>query len=125
MNIELKATALADIVCSHRLDWTAARVCCDALKRYKSEVLRALSVDAEQIKRIYDRRLRNVATSDTHPVLGADRLLSDLAAYDGSTLLMVAWEDEAGVVFCMLVDDAATRLIACFVGTDRRFASVA
>ena len=119
----LSASAVAAVVCARADGWPAADECCAALRQVSSESLRVNLIPTEQLAQIYERRLRNPKAASP-PVLGADRLLADLAGFKGARVQMLAWE-RAGRVFCVLLDETATQLVACFVGTDRRLMSPA
>jgi len=51
--------------------------------------------------------------------LGADRLLAQLAAYDGENVRMTV-VDYGSRSCCVMLDESASRLIASLVGKDRR-----
>ena len=56
--------------------------------------------------------------------MGGERLLSDLDAFPGAEVTLVALEQQ-GWVYCMLFDAEVSQLVTCFVGKDRRLVEVA
>jgi hypothetical protein len=118
MRREIKVDLLEQIVCAESGGWRAAQACCAALRNASSEVLGSTSGPKRDVQRIYEIRLSR-QKPEGPPVLGAERILSDLDAYQAEQLTMVVVQDDQEV-YCLLLDDAVSRLVTCFVGRDRR-----
>lgn len=88
------------------------------LRAASEPTIRESSVPRAQLERVYRARLARPQAVDA--IMGSERLLSDLAAYDGENVVMAVMESSDGQIGCMLLDDSASRLVACFVGRDRR-----
>jgi hypothetical protein len=118
MRRELSVSQLERLVCAAASGWQAAEECCEALRDSGLEVIGSTSVPKRQLKRIYQIRLSR-EKPEGPPVLGAERILSDIDAYEGEELTMVALPRDREV-YCLLLDDTASHLVTCFVGRDRR-----
>lgn len=111
----LPADRLASIVCQRAEGWPAAQRCCSALRTPGLGNLRGGPVGIDHLRRIYRIRL----SRDPKGVIGADRLLKDLDAFQGKDLTLVTLE-HGGQVFDMFFDQPVSRLVTCVVGNDRR-----
>lgn len=116
MSVQVAAAQVRNLVCLQSANWPAAAECCRELTGRGSGVIEGRKVPASDLKRIYERRLSKSPES----VQGGDRLLRDLRGFSGDTILLVALESRERV-FCLLLDEDATNLVSCFVGTDKRF----
>jgi hypothetical protein len=116
--VALSRSRLLNVVSAAANGSPAAQECREALLKSGFLVFDAKTVDRSELRRIYRIRL-----SRRHPkppkTLGSERILSDLAAYTGDILAMVALELD-GKVYCMLLDASGSRLVTCFVARDRR-----
>jgi hypothetical protein len=83
----------------------------------QSVELRSSLVPIEHLRRIYRIRLRKPKIISNLPI-GSDRLLSDLDGYQGANIRMVVW-GKAPRAYCVMLDDTASRLVACLVSRDR------
>jgi SMI1-KNR4 cell-wall len=119
MRKKLSVARMISLACSKTPGWPAAEQCCAALRDSGVESIEASLVDRAHLLRIYEIRLAR----KPNVVVGADRLLSDLRSCSEDRLFLVAlkWQ---GRGYCLLVDPALTELVACFVGTDRRYVPV-
>jgi hypothetical protein len=115
------ARHLQSIVCPHAEVSPAAHACCTALADPPKPNLRGQIVETAQLRRVYERRLANMRV-DSQSVIGADRLLIDLAAYQGGKMMMIVWEQK-GRVYCVFLDELSKQLVACTVAHDRRVVS--
>jgi hypothetical protein len=121
VNGRVPVTQLIDTVCPAASGWLAAQECCAALQAAAVDALQARTVDKASLERIYGIRLSRPEVAAT--VGGAERLLSDLAAYPGDELSMVVLEAGAGMpVYCLLLDASGTQLVGCLVVRDGRLA---
>jgi hypothetical protein len=98
----------------------AAERCCVALRAAAGGEARGRRVATAHLRRIYGIRLGRKPSA----VVGGERLLSDLDAFPGSEVTLVALEQQ-GWVYCMLFDAEVSQLVTCFVGKDRRLVEVA
>lgn len=116
----LSIDRLAELVCSRAEGWPAAERCCAALREAAGGDARGGRVAKAHLRRIYGIRLGRKPTA----VVGGERLLSDLDAFPGAEVTLVALEQQ-GRVYCMLFDAEVAQLVTCFVGEDRRLVEVA
>ena len=118
MRRELAVAELEQVVCAAAPGWPAAEACCEAVRSSESEVVPSTSVPRREMLRIYETRLSR-DKPEGPPVLGAERILHDVEAYEGEELTMVALP-KGNEVYCLLLNDTASQLVTCFVGRDRR-----
>ncbi len=116
MTSEVPVQRLIDLVCAETDDWPAASRCCQALRACEQPTLVSREIAAQDLKRIYERRL----ASNPDVVEGGRRLLEDLEGYSADVLVMTSLESQ-GSVFCLMLDAALQCLVGCFVARDRRF----
>lgn len=118
MRRELLVTQLEQLVCAVGTGWPAAEACCRALRATEGPLVGATSVPKRDLQRIYEIRLsRNQASGP--PVVGAERILSDLESYAGEELTILALPKGQNV-YCLFLNDTASELVTCFVARDRR-----
>ena len=86
MSSRLSRSTVVAAVCGAALGWEAAERCCKALRTTDVPTIRGHTVDKSHIERIYTIRLSR--TDAPRDVIGSDRLLADLAGYDGKELTM-------------------------------------
>ena len=115
----LPAAKVADVVCSQDEGQESARICCEALREKVPEEVRSRFVPTSHLRRIYGIRLTKPGIDWAKMPLGADRLLAQLAAYDGENVRMTV-VDYGSRSCCVMLDESASRLIASLVGKDRR-----
>jgi|SRR5438445_9709738 len=118
MTETLPAATVADVVCSQGEGQESARICCDALRANVPGQVRSSFVPTRQLRRIYEFRLTKPGTNMAKLPLGSDRLLAQLAAYDGENVRMTV-VDYGSRFCCVMLDESASRLIASLVGKDR------
>jgi len=118
MTETLPAAKLAAVVCSQGEGQESARICCEALRAKVPEEVRSALVPTRHLRRIYEIRLTKPEIKSNLP-LGSDRLLAQLAAYDGENVRMTV-VDYGSRFCCVMLDETASRLIASLVGKDRR-----
>jgi len=82
------------------------------------EEVRSALVPARHLRRIYEFRLTKPEIKRDLP-LGSDRLLAQLAAYNGDNVRMTVLEYGSRVC-CVMLDETGSHLIASLVGKDRR-----
>jgi len=114
----LPAAKVADVVCSQGEGQESARICCEALRAKVPEEVRSRFVPTSHLRRIYGIRLTKPGIDWAKMPLGADRLLAQLAAYDGENVRMTVVDYDSGFC-CVMLDETASRLIASLVGKDR------
>ena len=114
----LPAAKVADVVCSQGEGQESARICCEALRAKVPEEVRSRFVPTSHLRRIYEIRLTKPGINTAKLPLGADRLLAQLAAYDGENVRMTVVDYDSGFC-CVMLDETASRLIASLVGKDR------
>ena len=115
----LPAAKVADVVCSQGEGQESARICCEALRAKVPEEVNSTFVPTSHLRRIYGIRLTKPGIDWAKMPLGADRLLAQLAAYDGENVRMTV-VDYGSRSCCVMLDESASRLIASLVGKDRR-----
>ena len=114
----LPAAKVADVVCSQGEGQESARICCEALREKVPEEVRSRFVPTSHLRRIYGIRLTKPGIDWAKLPLGSDRLLAQLAAYDGENVRMTVVDHDSGFC-CVMLDETASRLIASLVGRDR------
>jgi hypothetical protein len=114
----MPVSRLVDLVCPRAIGWEAAAKCCDALRGTALEALEVRSVQKAHLERIYGIRLKRRAAIEA--IGGSERLLADLSSYHGEMVSMGVLEGRDGQVYCMLLDDSGSQLVACFVAWDKR-----
>ena len=114
----LPAAKVADVVCSQGEGQESARICCEALRETVPDEVRSRFVPTSHLRRIYGIRLTKPGINTAKLPLGADRLLAQLAAYDGKNVRMTVVDYNSGYC-CVMLDETASRLIASMVGKDR------
>src|SRR5438309_605106 len=119
MTETLPAARVADVVCSQGEGQESARICCEALRASVPGQVRSSFVPTRHLRRIYGIRLTKPGMDWAKMPLGADRLLAQLAAYDGENVRMTV-VDYGSRSCCVMLDESASRLIASLVGKDRR-----
>ena len=87
MTETLPAAKLATVVCSQSDGQESTRICCEALRAKGPEEVRSALVPARHLRRIYEFRLTKPEIKRDLP-LGSDRLLAQLAAYNGDNVRM-------------------------------------
>ena len=114
----LPAAKVADVVCSQGEGQESARICCEALRAKVPEEVNSTFVPTSHLRRIYGIRLTKPGIDWAKMPLGADRLLAQLAAYDGENVRMTVLVYRSRVC-CVMLDESAKHLIASMVGKDR------
>jgi len=115
----LPATKVADVVCSQGDGQESARICCEALRANVLGEVRSRFIPTRHLRRIYEIRLTKPGIDWAKMPLGADRLLAQLAAYDGENVRMTVVDFDSRIC-CVMLDESASHLIASMVGKDRR-----
>jgi len=118
MTETLPAAKLATVVCSQSDGQESTRICCEALRAKGPEEVRSALVPTRHLRRIYEFRLTKPEIKRDLP-LGSDRLLAQLAAYNGDNVRMTVLEYGSRVC-CVMLDETGSHLIASLVGKDRR-----
>jgi len=114
----LPAARVADVVCSQGEGQESARICCEALRAKVPQEVNSTFVPTSQLRQIYRVRLTKPGIDWATMPLGADRLLAQLAAYEGENVRMTVL-DYRSRVCCVMLDESAEHLIASMVGKDR------
>ena len=117
MTRELSVSQLVRQICAARTGLPAAEACCEAFTTSGLDVIDSTSVPRGDLLRIYEVRLSKPPKGP--PLLGAERMLLDLANYKGDEVTIVALP-RGTEVFCLLLNATASQLVTCFVGQDRR-----
>jgi hypothetical protein len=104
------------LVCDQSATYQAARRCCDDLNGVATSEIRRAKATAGDLRRIYSVRLARPPRGEIPS--GSDDLLQRLEAADSQVDTYV-WE-RGGMVFCVITNADATKLVACIVGRDRR-----
>jgi len=82
------------------------------------EEVRSALVPTRHLRRIYQIRLTKPGINKAKLPLGSDRLLAQLAAYDGENVRMTV-VDYGSRFCCVMLDESASRLIASLVSKGR------
>ena len=106
------------MVCSQAEGQESARICCEALRAKMPEEVRSALVPTRHLRRIYQIRLTKPGINKAKLPLGSDRLLAQLAAYDGENVRMTV-VDYGSRFCCVMLDESASRLIASLVSKGR------
>jgi hypothetical protein len=118
----LPAANVAEVVCSQGKGQESARICCEALRAKVPEEVRSRVVPTRHLRHIYKIRLTKPGINKAKLPLGSERLLAQLAAYNGENVRMTV-VDHGSRVCCVMLDESASHLIATMVGKDRRMLS--
>src|SRR5438046_8969244 len=102
MTETLPAAKLATVVCSQSDGQESARICCEALRAKVPEAVRSALVPTRHLRRIYEIRLTKPGINKAKLPLGSDRLLAQLAAYDGENVRMTVVDYDSGFCCVML-----------------------
>lgn len=111
----LEIDRLRELVCDAQ-GYAVARRCCDGLAGVTAAEVQWAREKTDNLMTIYRKRFARGTRAESPE--GASDLLERLASADVETDAYL-WERD-GLVFCVLTNTAATKLVACIVGRDRR-----